>query len=274
MRCWAIFDIDRAGAAMAWEDGNLPEPAWVAINRENSHAHISYGLEAPVLVSDSSKREPIRYLVAVESAYRAVLGGDNGYSGLVTKNPLNPHWNTLVGRAGVYDLEYISEFVDLDKFKLKKGVNPEEIGLGRNCITFDWLRHYAYKEVRHWKEAKTPGVFVHWMNHLYKQSLQRNGDFQNPMDSRECYHIAKSVARWVWNNFSVEEFSKWQSVRGSKAKNQSAAGKASGKARLAASEDKRSSALLMRIQGMSIRSIAEELAVGKSTVSDWFQGVR
>lgn len=225
------------------------------------------GLDSDQLVSDSSRREPIRYLVAVESAYRAALGGDNGYSGLVTKNPLNPHWNTLVGRAGVYDLDYLSEFVELEKFKLKRGVNPEEYGLGRNCIVFDYLRHYAYKEVRHWKEAKTQGVYVQWMNHLYKLSLQRNGDFQNPMDSKECWHIAKSVARWVWNNFSIEGFSKWQSIRGARG------GVASGKARLKASEDKRASALLMRIQGMSNRAIARELEVAESTIRNWFNCV-
>jgi hypothetical protein len=47
------------------------------------------------------------------------------------------------------------------------------------------------------------------------------------------------------------------------------AGKASAQARAQASEDKRASARLMRAQGRSLRSIAVELGVPKSTVSDW-----
>jgi hypothetical protein len=47
------------------------------------------------------------------------------------------------------------------------------------------------------------------------------------------------------------------------------AGKASAQARAQASEDKRSSARLMRAQGMSLRAIAEELGVSHEAVREW-----
>ena len=53
----------------AWELAELPPPSWVAINRENAHAHLVYGLSAPVLVDHMSARDaPMRYLAAIESA--------------------------------------------------------------------------------------------------------------------------------------------------------------------------------------------------------------
>lgn len=44
---------------------------------------------------------------------------------------------------------------------------------------------------------------------------------------------------------------------------------ASGAARFAASEDKRTSARLMAAEGRGVREIAKELGVGKSTVARW-----
>jgi hypothetical protein len=84
---WMVFDIDREGAAIAWEDANLPAPAWAAVNRENGHAHLAYGLSVPVLVAENARRAPIRYLQGIEGAYREALQADRGYSGLITKNP-------------------------------------------------------------------------------------------------------------------------------------------------------------------------------------------
>jgi hypothetical protein len=47
--------------------------------------------------------------------------------------------------------------------------------------------------------------------------MARNADFGCPMDSREAYHIAKSVAKWTWSRFDIEKsdskFSKLQAFR-------------------------------------------------------------
>lgn len=53
-----------------------------------------------------------------------------------------------------------------------------------------------------------------------------------------------------------------------------AGGRASGVVRLAASAEKRVKAMEMVAQGMTMREIAAELDVGKSTVSDWLKSVR
>lgn len=263
LRVWSIFDVDRPGGAIAWEDAGLPPPSWAAANRENGHAHLVWGLSAPVLVDVLHAREaPLRYLCAVESAFRERLQADSGYAGLITKNPAHPLWRTLRGPKLAFELGEMAEWVDLPRHLPKR--KPEEIGLGRNVAVFDWLRHYAYRHIRHYKGDVRN--FVLWQSHLNNKALERNGDFQRPLDGREVWHIAKSVSKWVWHRFDLaasdERFRKLQAHRG----------RMSGLSRAAKSADKRAIARLMKQAGYSIRAIAEALAVGKSTVADWVSG--
>lgn len=216
MRVWSIFDIDRPYAALAWEGVNLPPPSWSACNTENGHAHLVYGISAPVLVDSPDMRQgPLKYLCAVEAAFRAKLDADSGYTGLITKNPAFPDWRVLRGPRMSFDLGELAEYVDLKKFAPKR--KPEEVGLGRNVTLFDNLRHYAYREIRGYKRA-AQCAYVYWQKDLYDQAMTRNGDFVNPMDHREVYHVARSVAKWVWRKFDIaasdERFSKLQAHRG------------------------------------------------------------
>lgn len=266
LRVWSIFDLDYEGAAMAWDSANLPPPSWATINRQNGHAHLVYGLRAPVLVASLEARQgPIRYLNAVESAFRAKLNGDSDYGGLITKNPAHPLWKLLKGPADYYDLSDLAEYVDLTKFKAKTGAKVLEIGLGRNVTLFDFLRYWAYASVRKYKGAGLSGWNA-FMSDTNNKALERNCDFPTPLDPREVWHVAKSVARWTYTNFDVESsdqrFSALQAERG----------KRSGKARLLASEDKRVTARLMHAAGSSSRTISSELEVNQSTIIRWLAG--
>lgn len=267
LRVWSLYDIDREGGALAWEEAGLPPPAWAAVSRDSGKAHLAYGLTAPVLVDSPDLRQrPLRYLCAVEAAFRTRLQADNSYSGLMTKNPAHPLWRILRGPRLVYELGELADWVDLPKH-LPKG-NPEEVGLGRNVTVFDWLRQYAYRHVRRYKTDVRN--FVLWQSHLNGKALERNGDLQNPMDGREVWHIAKSVSKWTWQKFDLAasdaKFSELQAHRGQKG------GVASGLARAAAGEDKRASARLMASQGMSRMQIAKELGASYNSVSTWLKG--
>lgn len=260
IRIWSIYDIDRQGGAIAWEDAMLPPPSWAAANKENGHAHLVWGLSAPVLVdSPDMRQKPLRYLCAVEHAFRAKLEADQGFSGLITKNPSHPLWRTLRGPVLAYELGDLAEYVDLPKHAPRR--KPEQVGVGRNITLFDQIRQYAYRQIRHYKADVRN--YVLWQSHLNAKALERNGDFHHPLDGREVWHIAKSVSKWTWQQFDIEasdaRFSKLQAHRGT----------LSGKARLAASEDKRSSARLMAAQGHSSRAIAAEIGVDHSTVVRW-----
>lgn len=227
---WSIHDVDRAGGGLAWEDAHLPPPSWAAVNRENGHAHLVWGLSAPVLVNaEVARRAPLRYLCAVEAAFRERLHADQAYTGLITKNPVHPFWKVLRGPRLVYELGELADWVDLPKHLPKR--NPEEVGLGRNVTVFDWLRHYAYRHIRHYKSDVRN--FVLWQSHLNGKALERNGELRHPLDGREVWHIAKSVGKWTWRQFDIAasdvRFSERQAHRGRKG------GVASGVARRAGS---------------------------------------
>lgn len=212
LRVWSLYDIDRPAGGLAWQDADLPPPAWASINKDNGHAHLAYGLSAPVLTSSMEARQaPLRYLNAVEAAFRAKLEADCGFSGLITKNPQHPHWWTLRGPQIGYELGYLAEHVDLARFKPRQGVRVAEVGLGRNVTVFDFVRLWAYRNIRHHDN------YVLWQKSVYDRCMARNGDFVTPMDSREIYHIARSVTKWVWSRFDLEasdaRFSKLQAFR-------------------------------------------------------------
>jgi len=265
LRVWMIFDIDRPDGAFRWQDVNLLAPTWNAIHQNNGHAHTTWGISAPVLVDSPDMRQaPLRYLCAIEAGFREKLGADRDYSGLMTKNPIHPDWHVITYGGPdllLYDLDELAEWIDLSKFIPKRGKNPDLIGLGRNCALFENLRHWAYRNIRHYKgEVRN---FIYWKAEAYERALSLNGDFPNPLDSRECYHVAKSVSRWTWNRFDLAasdaRFSKLQAHRG----------RQGGLAKGAANEDKRASARLMRAKGMTQAAIAAEIGVNQSTVARW-----
>lgn len=215
MRFWSLYDVDREGAALAWETAGLPMPTWIAVNPKNAHAHIAYGLSAPVLTTVEARQGPLRLLVAIESAYRAALGADTGYSGLITKNPCHPQWRSCRSHGPGYELAELAGYVDLTRHTPKQGAKLEGVGLGRNCTIFDHAAAWSYRNIRHFKGAA--GGYVHWLAAVYAKCLERNADFATPMDARETYAIAKSVANWAWKKFDLaasdKRFSERQAAR-------------------------------------------------------------
>ena len=263
LRVWSLHDLDYPGAALAWEDALLPPPSWTAMNRENGHAHLCYGLVAPVLVDGMGARDaPMRYLCAVESMMREKLRADPGFSGLVTKNPAHPLWRVLRGPAVAYELSDLAEWLPgLEKHRPKRR-SPEEIGLGRNVALFDRARKWAYGQVLRYKAQGGLQAWNGWLAATNFQALSYNGDFHHPLDGREVWWIAKSVAKWTWRNFSPEGRHEWAVAKG----------RAGGVAKGKANEDKRASARMMAASGKASRDIAAELGVNQSTVVRWLKG--
>ena len=213
--CWVmVFDVDRrAGWTVAHEAG-LPLPTWQAENPANGHCHVAYALKSPVCTSDAARPAPLRYLAAIEAAYRQRLNADPLYTGLITKNPNRiDHWN--VGFMDWYD----SEIYTLDELasyvlpELKAGVKKERplgeiAGLGRNCCIFEKARLWAYSAVREYWDR-----FVEWHDAVEERCLKVNAEFETPLYYREVRGIARSIAGWTRRHFSPEGFSEFQRQR-------------------------------------------------------------
>lgn len=203
---WLVFDLDYPGAALSWEKANLPPPTMTVVNPQNAHAHVFYGLVAPVCLSDAARNAPIRYAAALQAAFVAKLCADPGYAGLIAKNPLHNAWRVLTVPK-LYDLGELAEYVDLPKRLPKRA----EFGLGRNCTLFDTLRGWAYQWVREYK--RNGASREQWQAAVLGQAQILN-DFPKRLAFSEVKGMAKSVARWTWSRFSDAAFSAIQSTRG------------------------------------------------------------
>uniref|UniRef100_D5X778 Plasmid replicase n=1 Tax=Thiomonas intermedia (strain K12) TaxID=75379 RepID=D5X778_THIK1 len=265
LRFWLPFDLDKPGGAVAWEDALLPPPAVAIGNPHNGHAHLLWGLEAPVATGDAARAAPLRYLAAIEGAMLAKMlphGADPGFAGLIVKNPAHEKWRTHWGPPHLYGLGELAEWLDLDKFKPKRALlkEIEGYGVGRNVSLFNALGpegKWAYTAVRRYRGKP----FGEWEIAVLAKAQEMNGEFRTPMDCNEVRHIAKSVAKWTWKQDKARaaEFSQRQSYKG----------KRSGEVRAAASEDRRASARLMAASGMTQQVIAQALGVTDRTVRNW-----
>ena len=192
---YLAFDVDREGAAFAYQDANLPPPTITTINKENGHAHLLYELETPISRGVQSRFRPIYYYQAIYRGFKRKLGADNGYSGLITKNPFSSSW----GRT-LFDIPYSLD--ELDEYLSKKdkrldiqnSKNHISYNESRNCDIFDYVRKLAYIEARETNNADS----------LYRFVLsccdQQNQIFLEQLGISEINAIAKSITKFCWLN--------------------------------------------------------------------------
>jgi hypothetical protein len=254
---WLAFDIDRPTYPDEADEMGLPVPnIWIQ-NPDNRHAHLLYSLSVPIHLNPDSSPKAQRFAASVDIAMTLKLEADAGYAGLICKNPLHKHWNTLTLNDQSYDLSYLADFVDLD-FAKDKRKNLPEIGLGRNVTLFDRVRMFSYKEVRKHRESNFKGFYEAIIN----KAMAYN-DFSAPLGISEVTATAKSISKWVWarDGRAEEAFIKRQSFKG----------KRSGEARLALSADKQEQAIELSKSGMRQVEIAQLLGVNQSTVQRWIK---
>lgn len=256
-----VFDVDTSDAYFSWSDANLPTPSWIAKNRLNGHAHIGYMLATPVCTTHNSKQKIIEYTAKIQQAYSLALGADQGYVGLITKNPCHNTWENHIFDVQPYDLGYLADFVELQELKTDL---KEVSGLGRNCAMFDTVRYWAYKAIR----AHLSTGFDRWYSEVLNQAKNANDAFIQPLPYSEVKATAKSIARWVWRNHAEAhaKFIERQAMKGRMGDSSHG-----GKARSAQYSNTRQEALKMHVMGKSIKEISEYLGVHRNSVSKWIK---
>lgn len=249
-RRWIVFDVDRPGALIDWQDRQIAAPNLAAMNRDNGHAHLFYGLTLPVHTDPEKYGPAVRYAAAIENAYRDALDADLAYSGFLAKNPLHARWLVHTYQSELYDLDWLADYrgVDLKHYRDRRTLLPG-YGIGRNCDLFDRLRRWSYRAVL---RGNWPTLDA-WRAACRETALALN-DFPAPLDKREVNGIAKSVAGWTWTRFSAAAFSEIQRERAMRevAKRREKA------------EHKRE--LLLDFQDYSTHSVARITGIPRSTV--------
>ena len=207
--------MDRPTAHFDWQDLHVPAPTITATNPDNGHAHLFYGLNIPVLTcleNPKVHKSPFRYAAAVNVAYTQKLGADRGYSGLISKNPLNDYWNVQTWQNEPYTLDWLADYVNLPRTYLDQRTRLEPIGLGRNCTLFEYVRLWAYREIR-LSGYLSNDFFIYYCQQYAKE---RNAQFEYPLPNNEVNAIGKSVGKWVVRHFSPEGFKLWSDNRRNK----------------------------------------------------------
>jgi hypothetical protein len=211
-----------------------------------------YGLAVPVHTDPEAHVKPLRYAAAVEHALVKKLSGDYGYAGLITKNPLCDWWEVRTYQDQLYDLDWLSDYVDLEPYQDGRRRLPA-YGLGRNCTMFERLRLWSYRAVLkgNWPD------FSSWYAAAFIKAADYN-DFPVPLPLAEIRATAKSVAKWTWAHFSVEDFSAIQAARARR----------SVEIRQARANRKRQLVLdfLADNPGQSIRDIEQRTGIPRSTI--------
>ena len=258
-RYWLVFDVDHSNANMNWYDVGAPAPNIIVTNRDNGHAHLIYGLEVSVRTAPDGSSRALRYAASIEAALRRKLGADEGYRGLICKNPLNPHWLVSTWENNLYTLDWLADYLDLSAYSGSKRL--PSYGLGRNCNLFDYLSKWAYKAIRQgWPE------YERWLEAvLTRAEWYNNREFTSPLPLSEVKATVKSIAKWTSQRFSAAGFSKWQAKQGAKGGKVSKGGGRPTKVNWELWESIHN----LKSKGYSHATIAGNLGISASTVSKY-----
>ena len=188
---------------------DLPEPNWTSWHLQNGHAHVAYCFASSVHKNLTSRRAPQIRLAAIAEAYAAKLNADDGYAGILSRNPMSrPHRGaarTQWGRRGGYCLDELAEPVGIDRSARLPSIETARTAEGRNCITFELSMRWAGSK----KNLGRPVLPV---------SLGINQQFTCPMGFGEVTHIAKHVdgyrSGWVAAGKFYDHTGELQAVRG------------------------------------------------------------
>jgi len=210
---WLVSDIDRTGAAQAWQVAGLPPPSLILENPANGHAHIALRLANPVFAFRPISK-PLDFLASIERGYTRRVGADMAFSmtGLI-KNALHPDWRVSRPFDGAYTLKELAAV--LGKRETRPWTKTErQAGIGRNVTIFDEARALAYRTVLRFKDEGAS--FSDFMQGLLGTALEINraAGFYAPLPYAEVYGIAKSIAKWTWKRFTPDAFKERQSYLG------------------------------------------------------------
>ena len=127
-----VVDIDHA-----WDGEPDILPSWSVTAFPSRKSHLVYALENPVHDNPKSLAGPLHKLADVADRLTLHLGGDVGYGGRITRNPLNPGPDCDSHFYGMFP--YSLDALDRALPKIKRSRKLERFsGIGRNCDTFAW----------------------------------------------------------------------------------------------------------------------------------------
>lgn len=244
------IDVDHDDAVLRAYRQDLPRPSWVA-ESPSGRAHAGYLLSIPVSLTKTDQKA-LHFAACIEEALRCELGGDPGYVGLMTKNPLHPDWDVRWGTTELHTLANMAEQLagrlpSRDQYTTRTGYRADVVGLGRNCRLFEETRLWSYEAVRRYWEDGTEAFNAAVHDHA---SLL-NAALMTPLPVSEVQALANSISRWTWEKFTPERFRDVQRTRSTKGN----------QVKTARALEREQTVVSMRAEGIRWQTIADTLGM-------------
>ena len=122
-----------------------PEFNWKVQRVVNGHSHVVWNLAAPVHRGADARQGPLNLLARVSEYYTATLKADQGYTGVLTHNPMSkahgPGFKTHWLRRDPYKLDELARVIPFG-WRVPK---IPATGIGRNNDLFQALAKWAGK---------------------------------------------------------------------------------------------------------------------------------
>ena len=139
--CDSRESVELAGGACGG-NGPVPPPNFASARTASGHLQVGYFLGRPVHRGDTARAHPLAFLGRVSEYYRAALGADPGFVGVLCSNPVHGDYVTTYPRDTPYYLPELASFIP--KFwRLPKVPTTEP---GRNCAFFKALCKRSLKD--------------------------------------------------------------------------------------------------------------------------------
>ena len=168
--------VERA-AASCMGAGDLPPPNVYATRTASGHVQMFYLLNRPVHRGDLARAKPLAYLARVAEYYRATLGADSGYTGVLSSNPVHGDYTASYPRTDPYALGDLAKWIPKGWHVPRTATTPE----GRNCALFNALCKRGLRDTDRQLEA--------WADRC-------NEGFLTPLDAAEVRDTLRSVYRY------------------------------------------------------------------------------
>ena len=247
-----VLDCDSRGAvelahACSMSAGPLPVPNVTIARRESGHLHAAWFLRTPVHRGAGARAKPLTLFGRVAEYYRATLGADSGFVGVLSSNPVDrEHFDTAWPRLPLagYELRELAR-------ALPRGwrmPSPATTAAGRNVALFRML----YKRGLRGADEEL-------------RAIAHAANLENaiPMDRVEVDGIVKSVLRYR-RRWRAQGHAQWFRIQ--QADLGRRAGTASGAVRRIRSSERAAAILTAAAAGAKPGELAARFGVTSRTV--------
>ena len=192
-----LFDVDEP-RQKGWPGGK-PRilPTWLVL-ADSGRMHVGYALQSPVHNNPESMTGPLAKLADVADRLTHQLGGDAGYGGRITRNPVNPGPGATAHYFSF--APYALDWLDgkLPKTRTRRGERLS--GVGRNVDTFRLMVKEAHQP-RWARLIHATGWAGEWLEHVRARNVGLWG--AQALPDGECRSIAKSCARYAMRQYDT-----------------------------------------------------------------------